>query len=167
MRNALVSIVACMILASIALDGCSSPDITARTSPAAPDRSTFKPLAIVLVSRCGSLDCHGSAYRNMRLYGFGSARLDPADRPDTPDTTNAESDADYDAVVALEPEIMAEVVAGGGKDYERLTLVRKARNEEAHKGGEPIVPGTDADRCLLSWLASSVDQNACKSAGGR
>ncbi len=154
-------------LLALALVACSAPDPNERTNPSAPDRTTFKPLALVLVSHCGSLDCHGSKYRNMRLYGFGSERLDPSNNPQTPDTTNAESDADYDAVVALEPEIMAEVVAGGGKDYERLTLVRKARNEEAHKGGEPIVPGTDADTCLLSWLASNIDATACKNAGGK
>jgi hypothetical protein len=161
MRRSLV------LFASLLVVACASHDPNARTNGAAPDPTAFKPVALVLVNRCGSLDCHGSKYRNFRLYGFGGERSDPTSRPNTPDTTPDEVSLDYQAVLGVEPEIIAAVVAEGGKDPERLTLVRKARDGEAHKGGQRIVPGSDADACLLSWLASAVDANACKSAGGR
>lgn len=147
------------------LVGCSSPDAAERVNPVAggPDRAQFAEVAPVLVNRCGSIDCHGSAYRNMRLYGYASARLDPAHTPDDPKTiTQAEIDADYDAVVALEPTLMAEVVASGGANAADLTLVRKARGAENHKGGRRIDPGDDADVCLISWLGGNVDVAACR-----
>lgn len=148
-----------------AVVGCSSPDTNARVNPVAsgPDRAQFAEVAPVLVNRCGSLDCHGSAYRNMRLYGYAGARLDPAHTPDNPRTiTQAEIDADYDAVVALEPTLMAEVVASGGAEAGNLTLVRKGRGAENHKGGRRIEPGDDADVCLVSWLGGNVDVAACR-----
>jgi hypothetical protein len=119
----------------------------------------------MLVNRCGSIDCHGSRYRNMRLYGYGSARLDPRNLPDSPlDITDPEIDADYDAVVAVEPEITRQVVADRGQRPERLTFVRKGRGEEEHEGGRRIVRGDAADTCLLSWLAGAVDGEACTTA---
>jgi hypothetical protein len=118
----------------------------------------------VLLDRCGSLDCHGSKYRNMHLWGFGSTRLSSKDTPETLDTTQDEADHDYDAVVALEPDLIRLVVAQGGTEPERLTFVRKGRGQEAHKGGQRIAVGDPADVCILSWLASAVDAAKCKSA---
>ena len=111
--------------------------------------------------RAGSLDCHGETHRNLRLYGYGGLRLDPATLPEF-DITDAEIDADYDAVIALEPEKMADLVRENGNAPERLTLVRKARGAEDHKGGNPIIAGDDADRCLVTWLASATDVAACQ-----
>lgn len=154
-----------VVATSLLSIACSAPDSAATVSPAGPDRASFGPVARVLVRRCGSLDCHGSRYRNLRLFGFGAARLDPTSLPDSPaDTTVAEIDADYDAVVALEPELMRQVVTTGGRDASRLTIVRKARGEEAHKGGRRIVPGDPADLCVLSWLGGGVDAEACAAA---
>lgn len=153
-----------LLLVAIALPACSGPpDASARVSAGGPDRATFKPVAGVLVARCGSLDCHGSKYRNLRLYGFGGERLDPVDRPDTPSqATPAEIDADYDAVVSLEPELTAQVVAAHGDGADRLTFIRKMRGAEAHKGGQRIVPGSDDDRCVLTWLSGAPDATLCK-----
>jgi hypothetical protein len=154
-----------LVIAVLAV-ACGTPDPNATIDPVGPDRATFKPVALTLARRCGSLECHGSPYRNFRIYGYGGARLDPNDRPDTPMTVTAqESDADYDAVIAIEPEIMRDVVAAKGDGYERLTFVRKGRGAEAHKGGQPIVPGDDADRCVHSWLAGSIEVAACNRAG--
>jgi hypothetical protein len=164
MRSVLVITMA-SVLASIASGACSAPPTTNTVSPGGPDRASFGPVAKVLVQRCGSVDCHGSYYRNMRLFGFGSERLDPSNVPDSPtDITQAEIDADYDAVVGLEPEIMRQVVAEHGQRPERLTFVRKGRGQENHKGGQRIVPGDPADVCVLSWLASAVDNDACAGA---
>ncbi len=144
---------------------CGGPDSGARIdAAAAPRGEEFRPVAQVVVDRCGSLDCHGSKYRNMRLFGFGSARLDPAHRPDAPETTLDESELVYEAIVALEPDILRQVVAEGGERPERLTFVRKGRGAEAHKGGPRIVAGDPADACLRSWLAGAVDADVCRSA---
>jgi hypothetical protein len=47
--------------------------------------------------------------------------------------TSDEIAQDYLSVVGLEPETMSDVVSGG--DPSMLTMVRKARGTEAHKGG--------------------------------
>jgi len=158
-------VVAALGAAVIAVTGstaCSSPEET-RLGPMPGVRgAAFGPVAEVLLARCGSLDCHGSKYRNMRLYGFGASRLDPADTPDGKRTTELEYQTDYEAVVSLEPLKIREVMEQGGAGPERLTFVRKARGVEGHKGGGRIVPGEPADLCILSWLAGTIDAAACK-----
>jgi hypothetical protein len=159
-----IVLVTSLAIAALLLGACDGVDSNARIDPAtAPSGPAFRPVAQVLVDRCGSIDCHGSKYRNMRLVGFGSTRLDTNDRPDAPDTTQAEVDQNYEAVTALEPDLIRQVVAEGGARPERLTFVRKARHAEAHKGGQRIAPGDDADLCILSWLAGNVDAERCKS----
>lgn len=158
------SFVVLALSAVVAAVACSLPDEPRLDAAVAPRGDAFRPVAQMLVEKCGSIDCHGTRYRNMRIYGFGSARLDPTHMPDAPDTTTDEVDRNYESVVAVEPELMRQVVAEGGSDPNRLTLVRKATNLEAHKGGRPIVPGDAAARCLSSWLASAVDQAACTDA---
>jgi hypothetical protein len=138
-----------------------SPDTSARVALVAPDLPGFAPVSDLLDHRCGSLDCHGSVGRNLRLVGHEGLRLDPADVPGGSDTTAAELAANFASVVGLEPELMAAVFADGGARPERLTLVRKARGTENHKGGALIVVGDDQDLCLTSWLAGAVLQGAC------
>lgn len=142
---------------------CSAPPSDSRFVATAPDRATFAPVADLLVHRCGSLDCHGSAARNLRLYGYSGLRLSPKDKPSAPPatTTNDEYDADYLSVVGLEPELLSQVVAQGGANPERLTLVRKAQGLEAHKGATLFFAGDDQVACLDSWLASHTDTAAC------
>jgi hypothetical protein len=148
--------------ALFALSACAVPASDARTEAMVPDRESFAPVAQVLVHTCGTLDCHGNAQRNLRVYGNEGLRLAAKDRPLMPAcTTNDEVEQDYQSVVALEPEIMTKVVEDDGEGPERLTLIRKARGTEHHKGGAPIVAGDDADRCLTSWLANATDPAAC------
>lgn len=143
---------------------CTNTDEDRVDAQTAPRGAEFRPVAQVLVDRCASLDCHGSRYRNMHLFGFGSGRLDPEGRPDAPETTDAEVEANYQAVVSLEPAKLREVIAEGGKDPERLTFFRKGLELEAHKGGRRILPGDPADVCIRSWLASRTDAAACRAA---
>lgn len=140
------------------------PDARSSLDNPPPSGADFKPVGLFLVHRCGSLDCHGEAGRNFRLYGKEGLRLDPSAVPGGEVTTDAELDADWQSAVGLEPEIMSQVVAGGGMDPARLTLYRKPTGIEHHKGGTLITPGDDQDTCLLSWLASQVDKTACTSA---
>lgn len=112
--------------------------------------------------RCGSLLCHGTPARNLRLYGSAGLRWSPTDRPFVPlcDTSD-EVDQDYESVVSLEPETMSAVVAAGGAHPEQLTMVRKARGTESHKGGQIWTQGDDSDTCLVAWLAGTPNPSAC------
>lgn len=156
---------------------CSAPDAGARVDAGGPDRAQFATVLPVLGRRCGSLECHGSPYRNMRLYGFGGPRLpgnaggdagfvanpDPKG-PEAP--LDTEVAASYEAVVGLEPEIMRQVVAAKGAGSDRLTFVRKGRGGEEHKGLQRYCRGDSADVCIQSWLAGAVDADACSRALG-
>lgn len=113
---------------------------------------------------CGSLDCHGTMARNMRIFSQYGLRLSTADTPGGMPTTRSEIDADFRAVSALEPEIMNQVVADGGANPERLTLIRKGRGTEHHKGGAVMVPGDHLDTCLTTWLAGTPNQAECDAA---
>jgi len=149
---------------SVVVLACSAPDDSATVSPGALDKTGFEAVAPVLNRRCGSIDCHGSRFRNLRLYGFGGVRLAATDNPESPPTTQAEAAKDYEAVMGLEPEVMRSFIDSGRKDPTTLTLLRKARNAEDHKGGKRLVPGDAADTCLVSWLTATVDSSACASA---
>jgi len=141
---------------------CSTPS-DSRFVATPPDAASFALVAPVLVHHCGSLDCHGTPQRNLRIYGKEGLRLAPGDRPLHPDvTTPGEIAEDYASVVGLEPELMSAVVAEGGAHPERLTFVRKARGQEAHKAGTAVIQqGDDSDTCITSWLAGKTDAAAC------
>jgi hypothetical protein len=145
-----------------------------------PTLHDFDRVAENLDYSCGNLECHGTVGRNLRLVGDQGRRLDPKDIPCGRPTTPAEVEADYRSLVGLEPELTSDVVAAHGAEPERLTLVRKARGTENHKGGSVFRDSTDmtacldackddrvctaacyADRCLISWLAGKVDVPAC------
>jgi hypothetical protein len=153
-------------LSAAALAACAAPPTdVGTTTVTAPDRASFPVVSDFLAHRCGTLDCHGSTSRGLRLYGNEGLRLDPKSRPSSkPNTTAAEYDANFASVVGLEPELTSAVVSSAGAQPERLTLVRKARGSEAHKGGVLIVIGDDQDVCVISWLAGKTDVAACVSA---
>ncbi len=151
---------------------CSGPALNSRIGIHAPPRDEFPPVAAMLDRRCGSLDCHGQSTRNLVMWGCEGLRLDPADTGLVPkcrrsggvDTTPTELDATYQSLVGLEPALMSTIVAARGTHPELLTFVRKARGDEAHKGGKLWSPGDSADNCVVSWLASSTDTQACTDA---
>ena len=150
------------LLTIASLASCNVPESDARFDPTLPDRDMFRDVAPVLAQTCGTLDCHGSSSRNLRVYGSEGLRLAASDRPLSPPcTTPAEIDEDYESVVDLEPEVMSAVVGDRGAHPERLTLVRKARGLESHKGGTLFREGDDPDLCLTSWLASQVRADVC------
>lgn len=158
---------ACALAAALFAASCSTPDNKLRIDPIGPSAQNFEWVVDALDYRCGSLDCHGSTYRNLRIYGFGALRLRVGDTPATllPDDTGTspgEVSATYDSIIALEPSIMRDVVQANGQGSDRLTFVRKGRGEEAHKGGQRIVQGDDADICVQSWLQGAVNVDACQ-----
>ena len=157
---AMLAIVSVLALASPACSTASD----ARVVVTPPDRASFPEVAELLVHRCGSLDCHGTRTRNLRLYGREGLRWSPADRPYVTVTTADEVEQDYQSVVALEPELTSRVVIDHGAHPERLTLVRKARGTESHKGGALMQQGDVQDVCITSWLAGSTDVASCDAA---
>lgn len=161
-RRILAPLLGAVIAAALA---CSTPAPDGRVSETTPDRGSFPAVSDLLDHRCGSLDCHGNAYRNLRIYGHEGLRLATTDRPLARGaTTVAEYDESFTSVVYLEPEIMTQVVTSGGASPERLTLVRKARGTEHHKGGALFQPGDAQDVCLTSWLAGHTDSTSCTKA---
>jgi hypothetical protein len=145
---------------------CAIPPTDGRYTPAKlPDESTFPPVANLLSVRCGAIACHGTKARNLQIYGSTGLRWLSTDRPFYPSCNTAEEDTQtYDSVVGLEPENMSAVASGG--DPALLTMVRKARGTEDHKGGQIWTTGDDSDLCLTSWLQGSPSTEDCESAVG-
>jgi hypothetical protein len=143
-----------------------SPSETARVQEDVPDRASFPIVSDLLDHRCGTLDCHGNSYRNLRIYGREGLRLSPTDRPTSQPntTTTAEYDQTFESLVTLEPETMSAVVLDHGQDPERLTFIRKARGTEDHKGSTIWAEGSPEDLCVTSWLAGQVDVATCMTA---
>jgi hypothetical protein len=155
-----------ILLALFTVAGCSSPASDARFTEAVPDRAQFPAVAQGMERKCGALDCHGSSYRNLRVYGNESLRWLPTDRVLSPPcTTSLEVEQDFDSLVGLEPEAMTTVVQDHGAGPDRLLLVRKARGTEGHKGGVVMNAGDDLDVCITSWLAGATNVAACEKAG--
>jgi hypothetical protein len=111
---------------------------------------------------CGTLDCHGQAGRNMRFYGQFGMRLAPPDDPLSEPTNGPEYDATYVSVLGLEPEIMSKV-ASHQAQVEALTMVRKARGVEQHKGGQLQLVGDPLDICMTGWLSGPMQRDVCES----
>jgi len=158
----------------VATAGCSSVDATAELTVTGPSfgaaGSKFLPISSVIERRCGTLDCHGSAYRPLKIYGQIGMR-----RPEEPGSTNVKSFKDYYSggtepttqaelfdnylsVIGLEPELLDAVVAKKGSP-DTLTLVRKPRLREKHKGGLIWNQSDPGDLCLISWLTSEEGKN--------
>ncbi len=171
---AFVALLATPILAIVGAGACSTPPADARVGLDAPDRTTFDPVGSLLDHRCGSLDCHGNAQRNLVIWGCEGLRLEPADASveagtylfpgcrtsGQKNTTESEYDATYRSLVGLEPIVMSTVVAGGGAHPELLTFIRKARGWDAHKGGQIWMAGDPSDVCVTTWLAGQTDAGA-------
>lgn len=152
---------AALALGAILGASCSSPYEGETTSVRLPSPANFDSVAVTLDAHCGSLDCHGQPGRNFRLYGYSGLRLDPKDVPGGLPTTPRESGVDYCSAAGLEPELTAQVVADRGARPERLTLIRKARGTEAHKGGTVFPKGSLGDQCLIAWLSGEAQPFLC------
>jgi len=152
---------------SLGLLGCGStePQAGRLSETQLPAREQFPVVGAAMQRRCATLDCHGQATRNLRLYGYGGLRLSS---PETPivdpvadPTTVQELDASYESTIGLEPEALWRVVAQGA-DPNQLSLLRKPRGIEKHKGGELMRTGDALDRCLVLWLTHMADPAPCE-----
>jgi hypothetical protein len=147
--------------------GCGSAEPTAGrlSETELPARAQFRVVSDAMQKRCATLDCHGQAGRNLRLYGLGGLRLSttaaPIVDPLADPTTEAELDSSYASTVGLEPEALWRVIALGADPLE-LSLVRKLRGVEKHKGGQLARAGDPLDRCLVLWLTDQPDSAPCE-----
>jgi hypothetical protein len=126
----------------------------------APSRDDFPGVADALQVSCATLDCHGQVGRNLRLYGYGGLRLSATDSPAGDPTSEPEYLASYESLVSLEPEILSNVVTLQA-DPNQLSLVRKTRGIEHHKGGQRAQTGDALDLCIVLWLTGKFDPNPC------
>ena len=165
-RGALLAAGAVAIACGSAPDAGELP----RGVPARASAASFRDAGVSLVveRRCGTLDCHGTAARNLRVYSSQGLRLpNGAGRvPGQGDTTPDEITASYQSLLTLEPEATQRLLDGG--DPYDLLIVRKPLEIESHKGGPAMRRGDDVERCIVSWLreelAAPVDAGACKRA---
>jgi hypothetical protein len=173
MSRASLTLLAAVALASVA---CSSVDPTAVVTVTGPSfgavGSSFRPISAVLERRCATLDCHGSTYRPLKIYGqIGLRRPEPEGSPNvmsyedyysggSEPTTEAELFDNYLSVTGLEPEILEAVVDGKALP-DALTLVRKPRLREKHKGGLIWTQSDPGDLCLINWLTGIDDTAPC------
>ena len=146
------------------------------------DFATFRDVSGVLEARCGTLDCHGSLARPLRIYGHNGLRrpvaFDGGVRDELAEidaaseyypggqepTTPSELRENYRSVCGLEPELMT-LVRDGQEKPESLTIIRKARLLEKHKGGQVFTANdSPGDFCLTSWLTAPVGVDGGSSA---
>ena len=142
----------------------SSPDENRLTEVIVPDFDTYvASVDAYLTRRCGSLDCHGQPGRAYRIYSREGYRLytiqdgslvsgqRPRARPD-------EQRANFQALVALEPEEMTRLMARQGENPNQLLFLRKPLKIERHKGGPAMAEDDPGYRCVVAWLQIPVVQ---------
>jgi hypothetical protein len=135
---------------------------------ACPPADDFRAVSAVVERRCGTLDCHGTLARPLRLYGQTGLRLftqeefnDPAlaaENGTTPGgsaTTDEELEFNRRSICGLEPEKMQRVL-NGETDANELMVMTKPLDEEVggefHKGGTLFLKGGAGQVCFESWL---------------
>ncbi|MBK9262537.1 MAG: hypothetical protein IPM54_22370 [Polyangiaceae bacterium] len=162
-----------MVLAS-GIVGCGDFEAGVKDVVAPPfDPLVFRSFSAVMERRCATLDCHGHASRPLRIYGqYGLRRYEPEGSPNVENyaeyysggkepTTLAELEDNYRSICALEPELVAEVYAKTSSP-DVLTIVRKARLREKHKGGLLWNKGEPGDVCMTNWLTGITDTAQCE-----
>jgi hypothetical protein len=164
-------LIGALLVAALALVSSSClEDPSARRVFSCPDRQVFALyVSPMMERRCGTLDCHGSDFRPMRLYGeIGLRHPAELNYAGGDATTPLELGQNYRAICSLEPEAVDEVAKDpGGQSVNRLLLVRKARGQEAHKGGKVFNPFDNSDLCVVGWLRGDNPKSvreACQNA---
>ncbi|HVW24111.1 MAG TPA: hypothetical protein VHC69_02005 [Polyangiaceae bacterium] len=142
------------------LASCSGPS-EETASFTFPDSTTFPPVSDALEINCGTLDCHGSIYRNMRIFGIYGVRINSKLVPGRDPTTPDEYQANYASVVSIEPENLSAIVANHGQGFDKWELILKGTNAEVHKGGQRMMKGDATYTCIRSWVIGAVDMDAC------
>jgi hypothetical protein len=145
----------------LATTSCGSvPDSGRFTLVLQPDYEVYKTsVDNYLRRRCGTLDCHGQPGRAYRMYGREGFRLYNEDAglvSGLQPTTEAETRANFQAIVGLEPEEMSRLIATQGSDPNKLLFLRKPLRLERHKGGPAMAEDDPGYRCVVAWLRIPV-----------
>lgn len=176
---------------AVLFSGCAEVAKDDRRAVVLPSFESFGSVSAPLEGHCGSLDCHGTGARNLRLYGWSGERLPPG--------ADGAGDAGVPVVdplataapTAAPPLTLPEFVPGGDaettdeerwfnylsvvslqpeatsvvfiekSDVGKLLLLSKGRGTEHHKGGSAMRAGDNLDLCVQSWLHGQVDEDAC------
>jgi hypothetical protein len=156
-----------MFAALFVTSACAGPSPDDTFTMTAPSYDDFRnltgvPVGDVFAAHCGTLDCHGSAARNLRIYSVDGLRLDPHDVPNQKSaasqqfgTTEAEYQATYESIVSIEPERLSQIVQANGAGSEHWLVLGKGRDVQDHKGGQRLVPGDAADTCIVLWVSGA------------
>ena len=143
------------------LSCASSPEKDRVTDVILPDFDTYvQSVDAYLTRRCGSLDCHGQAGRAYRVYSREGFRLytiqDGGLVSGQQATQPEEQRANFQALVALEPEEMSRLMARQGENPNQLLFLRKPLKLERHKGGAAMAEDDPGYRCVTAWLSIPV-----------
>jgi hypothetical protein len=153
------------LIGAFAACACSGPPSDQIFVPNPPPyNDAFDAVSDALEAHCGTTDCHGNSARNLRVYGIDGLRDGRGLFPGSALTTPHEYEDTYSSLIALQPEVLTQVVADHGARPERWMVITKGRGTEHHKGGSRMQPGDDTDHCITSWLTLVVDQGACSRA---
>lgn len=150
-----------LLLGMLSACACSGPPANQTFVPAVPTMDGFPAVSDALEMHCGTLDCHGSLARNLRIYGIDGLRFNKGLAPGSGNTTPEEQKLTYQALIAIQPEVLGRIVTERGAHPERWIVLTKGRGTEQHKGGSRIRLGDDTDHCITSWLTGVVDAAAC------
>ena len=149
--------------------GCLADEDLGTAPTACPSFDDFADhVAPLLEARCSTLDCHGATGRPFLVFSdIGRRRPGAAEEGDpgyvtggSVLTTRFEREGTYLSLCGLEPEITNDVVIGAAPPTD-LTVVRKPRLDEKHKGGRIWTADSAEDRCLQTWLQGQVDEPSC------
>ena len=152
--------VPCAVVA-LAVAACSGPNANDKTTLVVPDESMWVPVSDVLEVRCGTLDCHGSPYRDFRLFGHYGQRASSMDVTGQGSTQDPEYHRNYLSIISIDPEAMNSLVTKHGQGFDHWIIVTKGTNAEHHKGGERMKKGDESYACLLSWITGMTDMTMC------
>jgi hypothetical protein len=145
-------------LALLGAGSCTPNKLAGSEVFSCPDGALFtEHVSEYMERRCGTLDCHGSPARPMRLYGqFGLRHPTEENVSGGSPTTQLEREDNYGAVCGVEPEKTDEIRHNGSAST--LLVVTKARGTEGHKGGHVIVQNSPEDLCISGWLSGSKSE---------
>jgi hypothetical protein len=157
------TLAATTFLVSAIVSCASTPDEKRVTVVASPNFPVFRDSVDPYIEKqCGTLDCHGQPGRGFRVYGFRGLRLYSQEAglvPGVQQTTPAEINANFFALISVEPETWNRVMGRNGDNADQLLFIRKALNYERHKGGAVMAYGSDPYNCITAWIRLPPDPN--------
>lgn len=170
-RRQQVTMVACAMF----LVACAD-DFPGSAVALCPTPEDFEVVSAVMEKRCGTLDCHGSLARPLKIYGRNGLRFltneelqDPTlieaneTYPGGKSTTATEYEFNRRSMCGVEPEKTTAVVNDLIPPSE-LLLLRKPLEIEHHKGGALFIKGGVGSVCVESWLDGDVNVTECNQA---